>query len=514
MATDMAPIPATMRRPEPRRRRAPHRLAALAAALGVLLVAEGAAAQIVRVQPSVQTRLTYTDNIDAGAATAKRSDWIAELAPGVSVSRASGRFSGDLNAQLRGLAHVRETDRNAGFVVLGGNGRIEAVEDLFFVDLAASISRNNRSGLRGRAGDDFLNVDRANETRQFSVGPRLTLRPFGTAEGLILHRSTWFDGGGQIDGRRTADWQAGLSDPAGLGRFGWGVDARRSDTRFDDPLTPRTTQKSSRATLFYNVSPQLRLSGNVGSEWNDFSTGVERRTSIKGVGFDWRPNERTTIAGSIEDRFFGNGYSLRFDHRRPLSAWNLAWTRDVSSSLDTRTVPVVDLDFERIAAITDPAERERQLELLREVGPRFDFVSSRFFVARSLRGGVSLIGARNVLTLSLQRTERARLGDPVTNDPRDDFATFDETRDDSASIAFSHRLSAFTSLNSTLTHSRSRGTGLAATTDRTDRTLFALGITSRVGPRSTGGLQYRYQKSDGVTDFTENVLTANFGMRF
>ncbi|MDD2873997.1 MAG: TIGR03016 family PEP-CTERM system-associated outer membrane protein, partial [Azoarcus sp.] len=73
-----------------------------AGALRLLVLALGAIgassafSQTVTVTPSVQSRLTWTDNV--GASSDKESDWIAEISPGITVSRKSGRFSGLLRA--------------------------------------------------------------------------------------------------------------------------------------------------------------------------------------------------------------------------------------------------------------------------------------------------------------------------------------------------------------------------------------------------------------------------------
>lgn len=119
--------------------------------IGALLAAAGAPsaaiAQTVRIQPTLDTRLTWTDNVDTEEDG--QQDWIAEVSPGVSISRESGRFSGGLNLRLRNTVHAEKTEDNATFLAVNGRGTIEAIEDAFFVDLGASVSRDNRSAFRG-----------------------------------------------------------------------------------------------------------------------------------------------------------------------------------------------------------------------------------------------------------------------------------------------------------------------------------------------------------------------------
>jgi uncharacterized protein (PEP-CTERM system associated) len=500
----------------PMRRASGARLLALAGAMAVM---ELASAQTVAIQPSVTARLTYTDNVAASESNEK-GDWIAEVAPGIAISRESGRFSGNLRAQLRNVAYANESDRSTTYLALFGRGQIEAMEQLLFVDMDASLSRNSRSDLLGRASGDFLNDDRDNETRLFSIGPRLEFRFGGDGRGTLRHLSRWLDGGGAIDRRRVEEVHANASDPTSFGRFGWGLNYLRSDTRFEDTADSEVFQETARATLFATVSPQLRLRAIVGHESTDFDVRSGESGTITGVGFDWNPTERTFIAGTVEDRVFGRGYNVSFKHRRPLSTWDLSYSRDISSSLSTFGSVFDDPEFRTVYdgladIIPDPFEREafvRELLGFTAPGVRDAFVTTAFFVDRRLRAGVSLVGARNVLSLSLLRSERERLNTVTTIDPNDDFSIFDTVRTDSVTLALNHKLSGLTGLNASAVRSRSKGSG--TTRGETRRSVLSVGLNKRFSPRTNGALTYRHQRADGFTDFVENVLTASVAIRF
>lgn len=153
-------------RAKPRPEGAVPRLALVAALLLPLAAPGIAQAQTVRIQPTLDTSLTWTDNVDTDDDNAQQ-DWILEVSPGVSISRESGRFSGALDMRLRNTIHAEQTEDNATYLALQGQGTIEAIEDAFFVDLGASISRDNRSAFRGRFAGDTLDTDEENETRLF-----------------------------------------------------------------------------------------------------------------------------------------------------------------------------------------------------------------------------------------------------------------------------------------------------------------------------------------------------------
>lgn len=505
---------------QPERHRPGGHLRLLAAAV-MALSAAAAAAQQVRIDPHVQTRLTWTDN---AAATARDigSGWIAEVSPGVSIARDGGRVSGRMDLSLRNLVDSADSDRNASYLAVRGRGQIEAVEDLLFVDVDASISRDNPSLFGGRSRDDYLSASRSNQVRSLGIAPRLQLR-FGDTAGVLSYQARWLDSERATNDQRLGQWSASLGNATAFGVFGWGVNYQRSDTAYGGSGSPDVTQEVARATLFINVTPQFRLRAIGGREENDYAVRRGERGTIVGGGFDWNPSPRTQVAGTTEKRIFGRGHDLRINHRRARSAWELGWSRDISSSLQNLASiyddPVFRLFYEALAASEpDPVERERLTrELLQTLGYgsgglRDSVVSTNYFVDRRLRAGFSLIGARNVLSFSFTRSDRERLGAVSFINALDDFSQYERVRERSAAVTFNHRLSPSSSLNASA--SRSHATGRGGGDAETRRTLYSLGLSTSLGPQTSAGLSYRRQISRGSSEFTENALSATFGMRF
>jgi uncharacterized protein (PEP-CTERM system associated) len=487
------------------------------------IVVANANAQVLSVHPGVETRLTFTDN--ARASDSKKSDWIAEVSPTIAVSRDKGRIIGRMNARLRNIAHFSDSDRDTTFLALQGNAQIEAVEDTLFIDMDGSISRNNRSSLTGRAAEDFLGTESANETRQFGVGPRLHFRLGGETQARLSYKLNWFDGGRAALQRTIGNTVAHLGNPRAFGPAGWALDYTRSDTSYDDAANNEVSQETARASLYYALTPQLRVRGIVGREANDYSTGRRESGRITGGGFEWYPTPRTSLAGDLEDRIFGRGYHLNFKHHRARSVWDLSYARDISSSLqpngDVFDDPAFRSLYDALAfAIPDPFEREifvRQQLGYPAPGLRDAFVTNNHFVARSLRGSVSLIGVRDTLTFSMQRSERSRLGSPLVTDSSDDLATFSTVKTQSATISLNHRMTPSMTMNASLGRSRSTGAGAGSGANgdaETRRTLLSAGLSNRFSRYTTGALTYRHQQAEGRANFTENILTATFSVQF
>ena len=485
-------------------------LALISALLLSLTAAAAAQAQTVRIQPTLDTRLTWTDNVDTDEDG--QQDWIGEISPGVSISRESGRFSGGLNMSLRNTFHAEQTEDNTTYLALQGRGTIEAIEDAFFIDLGASISRDNRSAFSGRFAGDTLDNDEDNETRLFSIGPRFGFRFGESGEGNIGYQQRWLTGGNNTLGdRETSTWQFGLADPVALRLFGWGLNYVRTDTRYDEGDTRDVMQEIGRATLFINIDPQFRLRAIGGYESNDYSSISGESGAIWGVGFDWYPTERTAISVTGEDRIFGNGYNVSVQHRMARSVWSFAATRDISSSLDElgERYLLTPQNFADLADLleNDPDAVQEYLAGLTPVSIR----ASRYFISEALRAGFTLIGIRNSLTFSVSQTDRSQL-DTLNLIEVVGEGSYERVKTRAATVSLDHKLSGLATLR--LAAQRSKSQGYGDDNDETTRTGYTLGVTRTLSPNTSGSLTYRHIKSDGDDSYTENAVTAVLGMRF
>ena len=494
-----------------------HCVPRLALTLALLLPAS-VFAQEVTVTPLLNAELTWTDN--AGVGRDKYDDFILEVSPNISVLRTSGRFNGALSANLRNVMYADASERNSSFLTLNGRGEFEAIEDFLFVDLDASIGRNNLSAFSGRSSGDRLSTDKRSETRTWSIGPRLEFSLGGDARGSVRYLSRWIDSGSQgLGDQHLQRWTAEASDPTAFGRVGWGLSYTRSDSKTDSESTRDRTSDIGRANVFLNVSPQLRLRGIAGYEANDYEDRSGDSSSIYGAGFDWYPTERTAVSATYEDRIFGNGYDLSVSHRMSRSTWFLSASRDISSVADSLgSTPYIDGDCVN-TLVRDPLFRpdlsdeiERFSAALLECFGVAELRSNAYFVQRSVRGGFSVLGVRNTLTFSVSRSDRSRISDITGLPTNDDFLVTNHIRTTSVNASLSHRLSGLSTLVGSVTRSESESLDDAGLDTR--RWLATLSLNRQLGPRTQGSLRYRHQRSEGSDDFTENSITAAVGMRF
>lgn len=493
-------------------------------ALGVLAALLGAAgmvqAQTTYISPSLDTRLMWTDNVGVTSDNEK-SDWVMEVSPGISVLRQSGRLKGRFNAQVRNFAYADQSERNTTYVSLLGNGEFEAVEKFLFLEADARVSRGNMSTLRGRPEDDVLNTDKNNETRLWSIGPRMQFRLGDSAEGLVRYQSRWYSGGSNTFGDQRIDrWTAKITDPAAFRLFGWQADYQRTDTEYDNKAYRALSEEIARGTLFINLTPQFRLRAIAGYESNDYTKARGENGEFFGGGFDWRPGERTRVSAVAEDRMQGRTYDVHFNHRMPRVAWDLRFANDITSPDQVLAArydedPLFQVILNNpglVSEYPDPLERDNAARRLYDAayGPD-SLLTSAYYLERSAVARVSFFGVRNVVSLALQRRNRSPLS-PTGDASADDLAGFRNVDTRSSSLTLNHRLSGLSALIASYTYSKSEGHGSNAL--HTKRHSAAIGIATRLGPHTTGGLSFRHQRAEGASDYTENAVIANLGMRF
>lgn len=465
--------------------------------------------------------LSWSDNVDAESES-PIEDWVLEVTPTLGLRREHGRLTGFLDARLRTQHYLHDDARNTRYAVMNGSGALEAVKDAFFVDFDGRITRENRSLLDGRGPGDGLSNRKEDETRDFSVGPRLQLRPFDLADARLAYREIWQTGGGDFEQRRIGRVDVELIDEQPGGRVDWAMVFFREHARYDDDARPDVLQQRWLGLLGYRPLEMLRLYGGGGVEWNEFDLGERQRDDILMVGGEWLPSPRTRLHAQVLERFFGTGYDFELTHRRPRSAWTLSARRDVSSALDdrpgVREGQLYQQYYASLGHLSDPAQRE--LEARRRVEEDMSaqagrFASNNYFVEQAWRAALVMNGRRDTLTLGYRYSERTRLGAPVERDGRDDFREYERIDDQALSLGLSHRLTPLSSSNLVVVRSRAEGRGQRS--ERTDRWLVSMGLNSRLGEHATGSLIYRYSQADSIgdaSDYTENSVTASLGIRF
>lgn len=493
----------------------------LAAALA-LSVSSSAYGESPHFQTSLTVAETFTDN---GEATKNgRSDWITEISPSISVRRTGGHLTGSLDASLRNVIYANDSSQSESFVTLSGKGQAEVIDDTFFVDVVGSVGRNNLSAFQGRPQWDNQNTASESEIQYISINPRWVGR-IGKSD---VQFTVSYDGqalsyGSNMSNQNMGTFRARLFDPTAGARFGWSVDYSKSDNTYSQSNQQNVNDQSITGTLTYYVTRQFSARVIVGTEKNNYMTGSEETGAVTGYGFNWRPTPRTNIDGTWEHHVYGDTYDFRLAHRRALVAFDLSASQAVTSSYATATNTLGAYYYNLFSAslvsqYPDPAQRDQATrELLKSLGVQGAYFgnsyTNAFYEDKRVQVGVSVIGVRNVVAVSVYHSDQTTTNKAFAFDSSDDFANNDNVKSWGWTVSLSHQLTPSSSLNSALFWSKSEGSGGGPSQSSKD-TGLTVGYSRQLGPKTACAVNFRHDKSSGDSGFNENAIIASLSRAF
>lgn len=490
----------------------------LAVAVSPALAQEAPTAQRWLFESRVQTQLSLSQRSGNGPG----SEQAFEVSPGVRLVSNAPRAKGFLDYTLTSVSRSENASGENIRHDLNGSGRFEVLRQSFFVDTSATVSRQPVSVFGPQIASATSEVNQA-ETRNFSVSPSWVGRlPYSLAYELRHTASTFqSDASGRADsvsqGTRLRLYSQ-MSRP-----LGWSLDLGRTQVRYDG-AAPDTTATSATATVSYTVNPALVTRLVAGVESNDQLTAQQEQTSTVGAGVDWRPTSRTTVSANVFDRYFGLAHDVTLEHRFRQSVLRFSESRSVVDTPETGVATLGSL-YELVDDLfkpqePDPVARARLVnEYLRRTGlPANLAVRRNFLVSQATRQSqrqASFIvqGQRQSIAFSASDARVSRLSSQRSvGGIGDDLDALSQVHTISWSVAFSHRLTPVTSAN--LTHARQRSAGQGAALGTASEST-AMGLTTALGRRTSGGLQLRHTRNQSSLDAsTETALVGNLLHRF
>ncbi|MDR3299065.1 MAG: TIGR03016 family PEP-CTERM system-associated outer membrane protein [Candidatus Accumulibacter sp.] len=478
-----------------------------------------------RIVPSISVNETSTDNVGL-VKNHRKSDWITDLIPGINVTGHGDRLKLDFDYQLHGLFYTNDSSRNNHQNALSAKGTLEALENFFFIDANANITQQNVSAFKGStyATVDVNDSGNTTETRAYRIAPYFKGMLGDATEYLLRHdlSKTVSDASGAND-TRTRQWSGRLASVDGFSRFGWSIEA---DNKKNDYSRGRDTESELlRGVLTFRVDPQFRVSLIGGREANDYTSENKKSHAIAGAGFEWAPTQRTLLAASSEDRFFGSGNSVTFTHRTAGTAWKYSQTKDTFSSTNQSSGVVGTyfglLDSMFSTAIPDPAARAAYVNAMLTssgIAPNATlqggFMTTGITLQKRKELSLALTGARNTVTFAATRSETQDISRGTGSGwfLGSDFSAFNNVRQTGVSANWAHQLSGLSTLTGSASRLKSKGSGSSST--HTDETMLTVNFLTRLGPKTSAGLGARRIEVDGDTGYAENAVSGTFSHRF
>ena len=470
--------------------------------------------------PSISIREVLTSNVRLESNN-PRSELITQVSPGLRLSSQSGRLTGSLDYSLNGILYARESSANEVQHALRAQGSLEAIEKWAYVDASASVSQQSISAFGSRSPDTALIDSNRSEVVSYQVSPFVRGRLGGFAN--YEARWSWATTSSQRSSADSTSQTTSLqlnSDPATFARLGWSAAYSRQSSEFGSRGS--RSSDSVNGTLFYSVSPELRLQASAGRESNDLTAEGRDQSSTWGWGGTWIPTKRTSVDFKRDHRFFGNSSNIRLQHRMARSVWTFSSGKDVNTSAFSAGTAspqtVFDLLFVQFESIApDPVQRAALVDaflrnngLTRATLANGGFLNSSATIQRNQTLSVALLGLRTTLLLSAFRNQ-SKAADSTADDAGD-LSNGNKLRQRGLSMNVSHRLTPMAALSFDLSLTKSQGSVDSRSTDLKSLTAT---WTNRLSEAVDLSLSARRTLFSSSTDpYNESALTANLTVRF
>ncbi len=523
-----------------RSRRTPERtVAAQAASVASVFGAAGIAAFSLsfpaqaaewRIAPGLELRQTFTDNVRLAPAGAERSDSITDISPGISVTgNGPGlKFRGRYAFQY--LRYARDAKDDSSYHKLDAATNVELIKNLFAFDGTASIGQQNLSLLGPQATDNYTVTGNRTTVRTVSASPYLHHHFRGLASAELRYTHTGVETSSDTLSSSSTD---GLrltvgSDPA-FRNLEWGFSHDHQKTRPAD--TSPVDSSVTTASLRYRVIPQLHLTASLGYDKYDYvaaASAAAPEGTFYSAGFSWRPTERTSLAFSAGERFYGKTYSLNSSVRSRASLWRLSYDESITTSTSEFTFAATTSTAEFLnqlfrPSIPDDALRQQAVErfilntgLQPTLSRSVNYLSNQFFLQKALRASVAVTGAKNTLIFTAYNLDRRpqSAGGASVLFPGTVTGGIGDTRQAGLNALWNWRIGTRTNATFTADFSKSR---LNSTGTEDRLRTYRIAIAHRIQPRLDGVIEIKHAGQDSeifANNYHENAISAFLSMKF
>ena len=397
------------------------RLAPVAAAAMALAASPSSHAQW-QVQPGVQLRELYSDNVTLQPDAQKEGRFVTELIPSLAVLHSGPRLT--VSSQFRLSAYAYGGERPEGTRRSTHDAQLAAqatlLDDLLYFSGQGMTGQRAVSPFGHPVSNGYASAN-SEQVTTWSLSPYLQHRFSGGGTAMLRvsrdHVNMAAQGVGDSDANNVL---FSLNSDPQRGKLSWGMQYNRQN------LSGSHTQDSSSeelsATLRYRVVRTLDLRIGAGHDKYDFSPlGGATGGASWNAGFNWVPSARTSLDASFGHRFVGPVKSLLAMHRSRGTVWNISYDDSVTTSRDNFLLPATVDTFSMLdrlysGKIADPALRRQAVEAyIRQTGlpstlaDSINYFSNRYFLQKQLRASVALNSAHATAMLSLYRTRRDAL---------------------------------------------------------------------------------------------------------
>ncbi|MDW3095269.1 MAG: TIGR03016 family PEP-CTERM system-associated outer membrane protein [Gammaproteobacteria bacterium] len=294
-----------------------------------------------KIQPSVEARLGYSDNIEFDDSGDEDSGFIGQINPGVSIQKDEGRLLVQLDYLMQNFYYLDDSDLSTDHT-LDAISRYEFVPKTFFLNGYATVTQVLVDSTEQISVDNLNSTGNTTDEITLGIEPvwEQNLGTYMKARAAYLYAVQNFEDetdedqvGGDIDDNDRHRFLANLGNrDVDSDRFDWGLGYRNEEVEFEDGEEFKFV--SQQVDVGYDLTSRIEIVGTYGYEDNDFGniviTDEDEDDVFWDAGFIYSLGEFTALEVRRGERFFGNTWESRLNVGGPKLSASINYEEDTS----------------------------------------------------------------------------------------------------------------------------------------------------------------------------------------
>ena len=353
--------------------------------------------------PRVETAVQYVNNINlAESGTEQIDTWGLELTPGFYASYSSDSITAAVDYSAAGRIWD-DSDYNGVSQFGVANGRWIAVPEWFYIDAQGSVTESviDPAASLNFGGLGIFGPNNLSQQATAGITPAFERR-LGEVDVLAQYSygQVWyFDQGSDAsqvgflsqDDSKDQSIYVSVGNQQSARKLTGSVFYDWQHTSYENALPYRYEQLG--ANLAWQLTSATAMVGQVGTESDLAETTTQGGldSTFWDLGVRWEPDDRTSLEARYGDRFFGSTYFLSASRTARMFEFTASYSE--SPQVETQILSIGSFTPGELPPGTDP-------------GLDFGRLNSDPYVGKNARLGVSAIGSRTTVNLSLYHIQQ------------------------------------------------------------------------------------------------------------
>ena len=449
-----------------------------------------------KIEPTVEARVGYSDNIEFDDSGDEDSGFIGQINPGISIQKDEGRLLVQLDYLMQNFYYLDDSDLSTDHT-LDAISRYEFVPKTFFLNGYASVTQVLVDSSEQISVDNLNSTGNTTDEVTLGVEPvwEQNLGTYMKARAAYLYAVQKFEDeteedlvGGDIDDNDRQRFLANLGNrDVNSDRLDWGLQYRNEEVEFEDGEEFKF--ESQQIDLGYEVTSRIQIVGTYGYEDNDFGniviTDDDEDDVFWDAGFIYSLGEFTALEVRRGERFFGNTWETRLNVGGPKLSASINYEEDTS--------------LEVLDSIDSDGFNSQQNLLQNDVDTNIANDRDSVSITKSWDATISYSVSKSTFAVN------------VTNDDLEFLDSGDREKSESYAFGWLWNISGVSSLFTTVEWIEDEFSDLGVE-EESNLFDFSVVYTRQLSAKTDFDIDYSYSEGkeddiDGEDDFTSNTIS-------